>query len=84
MTGAIFPLLARVATGKLRPLARLSDVKALDDTCDAPLTTKKRCGMFGVPPASFIPTNPTATLAIASRNCRNHACVNFSPPAGLS
>lgn len=38
MTGAIFPDLAKVATGKLNPLAKASDVNALEHTCVAPET----------------------------------------------
>ena len=73
MTGAILPDFASVATGKERPRAKLKLVKALLDTCEAPLMMKNFCGMFLVLPATFIPKNPTHTLANASRNCKNQA-----------
>ncbi len=76
MTGTILPDLARVATGKERPLARAREVKALAETWVMPEIANIFFGMPLVAPVSCIPTKPTKTLAIASRTWRNQACLN--------
>lgn len=83
MTGAIFPLLASVATGNDNPLANANDVKALEETCVAPEMKNCFIGSPGTPPVTLRPMKPTTTLARASRNCKNHACVNLEPSAEM-
>lgn len=73
MTGAIFPDLASVATGKDNPLANDNDVQALDVTWDAPETANIFNGIPGVAPVTRIPIYPTTTLANDSSTCKNHA-----------
>ena len=79
MTGAILPLLAKVATGKLNPFANAKLVQALAETCAAPEIANIFNGIFGVAPVTIMPTNPKRTLAKASTTCKNHACLNCVP-----
>lgn len=78
ITGAIFPDLANVATGNERPLASAREVHAFAVTCEAPEIANILRGMPLVGPMSILPTNPTMTLARASRTWRNQASVNLS------
>eukprot|EP00751_Fragilariopsis_kerguelensis_P008313 CAMPEP_0170798058 /NCGR_PEP_ID=MMETSP0733-20121128/26064_1 /TAXON_ID=186038 /ORGANISM="Fragilariopsis kerguelensis, Strain L26-C5" /LENGTH=56 /DNA_ID=CAMNT_0011149207 /DNA_START=251 /DNA_END=418 /DNA_ORIENTATION=+ len=55
MTGAIFPDLAKVATGKDNPLAKAKLVHALAETCAAPLIPNICKGIFWVGPVSCMP-----------------------------
>ena len=67
ITGTILPDLARVATGKERPLARARDVNALAQTWVVPEMANIFLGIPAVGPESSMPMKPTATLARASR-----------------